>query len=306
MAKVILFGEHSVVYGLPAVAVPLLSLRMAAYVEPAGADAGTLTSLGWSGERADVPDRLAAVARAVDVATAFVGHPDARLHVRTESDFPPQRGLGSSAAAAGAVVRAVLDAYDVDATPQQLFDLTQDAERIAHGNPSGLDALTTASPTPVHFQGGVTTALEMNLQAWIVIADSGVEGSTREAVAEVRRQYEASPERTGVLLDTLGEITTGAVGDLGTGDVAALGEKMTGAHHVLVELGVSDDRLDALTVAALDAGAAGAKLTGGGRGGCVIALTATASDADRVAAALEKAGATATWQYAPHLQEVAP
>ncbi|MEJ6549676.1 mevalonate kinase [Corynebacterium sp. USCH3] len=307
MAKVILFGEHSVVYGHPAVAVPLHNLHMTATVERSATptDPSTLNCLDWHGSLDAAPAQLASVVEAVEVATDFAGHPDTGLHVTTQADFPPERGLGSSAAAAGAVIRAVLDAYGVPASPQQLFDLTQEAERIAHGHPSGLDALTTASPAPVYFRDGAGTALDMNLTAWIVIADSGQQGSTRETVGDVRRRYERAPESTGALLDRLGAIADGAVHDLRTDDAAALGQKMDDAQQLLADLGISSPRLDALTAAARDAGAFGAKLTGGGRGGCVIALARTREDADRIAAALTGAGASGTWIHAPHSEEVA-
>lgn len=307
VAKVILFGEHSVVYGHPAVAVPLHNLHMTATVERSATptDPSTLNCLDWHGPLDAAPAQLASVVEAVEVATGFAGHPDTGLHVTTRADFPAERGLGSSAAAAGAVIRAVLDAYGVPASPQQLFDLTQEAERIAHGHPSGLDALTTASPAPVYFRDGAGTALDMNLTAWIVIADSGAQGSTRETVGDVRRGYETSPAQVGALLDQLGAIAERAAEDLRTGDVSALGEKMDDAHRLLAELGVSDDRLDAMTGAARDAGAVGAKLTGGGRGGCIIALARTADDAARIADSLTGAGASGTWIYAPHLEEAA-
>ncbi|MGO1912134.1 MAG: mevalonate kinase [Corynebacterium sp.] len=304
VAKVILLGEHSVVYGHPAVAVPLHSLHMNATVEPVEGPA-RLTCLDYDGPVDGAPERLASVVKALDVACAFAGRPTTGLHVSTQADFPPERGLGSSAAAAGAVVRAVLDAADVAASPLELFELTQEAERIAHGRPSGLDALTTAAPGPVYFRDGVGSTFEMDLAAWIVIADSGVTGRTRETVGDLRRRYDADPQGVGPLLDELGEIADGAVADLRAGDVDALGARMDAAQHLLADLGVSDDRLDALTAAARAAGAVGAKLTGGGRGGCVIALARTAGDAAAIAGALTEAGASDTWIHAPHLQEEA-
>ncbi|MDN6259428.1 MAG: mevalonate kinase, partial [Corynebacterium sp.] len=225
VAKVILLGEHSVVYGHPAVAVPLHSLHMNATVEPVEGPA-RLTCLDYDGPVDGAPERLASVVKALEVACVFAGRPTTGLHVSTQADFPPERGLGSSAAAAGAVVRAVLDAADVAASPRELFELTQEAERIAHGRPSGLDALTTAAPGPVYFRDGVGSTFEMDLAAWIVIADSGVTGRTRETVGDLRRRYDADPQGVGPLLDELGEIADGAVADLRAGDVDALGDRM--------------------------------------------------------------------------------
>lgn len=306
-AKIILFGEHSVVYGHPAIAVPLRSLRMRARVEPAMENdaQSTLTALGWSGALSDAPSHFASIQRAAAVATEFVGAPDARLALTTESGFPAQRGLGSSAAAAGAVIRAIFDAYDAPATPEQIFALTQEAEKVAHGRPSGLDAVATSATAPVHFQAGRTTQLDLTVDAWLVIADSGIQGSTRETVAHVRRQYDDAFEATSQCLARLGEITTDALDDLREARVEQLGAKMTESHALLSALGVSNDSLDALVSAARGAGALGGKLTGGGGGGCVIALAGTREDARLVEAAMLAAGAHATWSHAPSSEEVA-
>lgn len=307
VAKIILFGDHSVVYGYPAIAMPLRTLRMIAQVEPTGGPAteSTLSGLGWSGPLDLAPARFAAIVRAVRVAASFVGHPDAGMHITTHAEFPPERGLGSSAAAAGAVIRAVLDAFDTPATAEELFTLTQEAETVAHGRPSGLDAVATSAQAPVHFQGRTVTDLEFSPGGWIVIADSGMEGSTRETVGHVRASYDSDPVSTGAILERLGEITDEVVVDLRTSDVAGMGARMTEAHRLLAGLGVSNDRLDTLVAAALDAGALGAKLTGGGRGGCVIALAATEQDAERIDRALSDAGAAGTWIHAPYADEVA-
>ncbi|MGO3363283.1 MAG: mevalonate kinase [Corynebacterium sp.] len=303
VAKIILFGEHSVVYGYPAIALPLRNLRMTVRVEPT-AGAGVLSGLGWSGPVAEAPERFGGVLQAASAAAVFAGHPGATMDITTHADFPPERGLGSSAAASGAVVRAVLDAYDVTATPEEIFTLTQDAERIAHGQPSGIDTVATAAQSPVLFRAGLATDVPMDLSAWIVVADSGIEGSTRETVAHVRTLHQGAPETTDLALGRLGTITEEAVADLQVGDVEALGTKMTEAHRVLSDLGVSNSQLDGLVSAALGVGAVGAKLTGGGRGGCVIALARTSEDAQRIEDAFAAAGASESWVYVPHAYEV--
>lgn len=301
VAKIILFGEHSVVYGHPAIAMPLPTLRMTARVVPTGgpASGSTLTGLGWSGLLSQAPARFASITKAAEVAAEFAGHPGAGLEISTDAEFPAERGLGSSAAAAGAVIRAVLDAFDAPATPAEIFELTQTAERVAHGRPSGLDAVATSADTPVYFRSGMVTELSAVPDAWIIIADSGIEGSTRETVAHVRARRDADPTATNLVLDRLGAITDEVVSDLRSGDSAAMGTRMTEAHRLLAGLGVSNTRLDAMVDAAVSAGALGAKLTGGGRGGCVIALAGSEQDAHRIEDALLSAGADATWVHAP-------
>ena len=297
-AKIILFGEHSVVYGHPAIALPLPALHMSAGAQPIAGES-TLTSLDWSGPQSRAPQHFSPIRRATAVASEFAGHSGAGLAVSTRSHFPPQRGLGSSAAAAGAVIRAILDAYQVSATAEELFELTQEAERVAHGRPSGLDAVVTCADSPVHFQAGLVSPLNLPLDAWITIADSGVTGSTRETVGHVRAQYEAAPRPTGVLLNQLAGSAVSALGAMRAGDMNELGRLMTGAHHVLADLGVSIDELDALVATALASGALGAKLTGGGGGGCIIALADTREQAQKIQRALLAAGAADVWLHAP-------
>lgn len=302
-AKIILFGEHSVVYGHPALALPLHSLRMRARVRPVVGDS-TLEGLGYHGSLKDSGGAFASVRRAIEVALDYAGAPGVSVAVETSSDFPPERGLGSSAASAGAVIRAILNAMDVSADGQRLFELTQQAERIAHGRPSGLDAVATAARGPIHFHSGRMRLVRMRLDAPIVVADSGVHGSTREAVSGVRVRYEHDHEGIGRILVGLGELARAAVRDVRVGDAHALGNKMNRAQVLLARLGVSDSRLDALTRAARQAGALGAKLTGGGLGGCVIAVAGSLADAARIRVALREAGAVRTWVHAPETTEV--
>ena len=296
-AKVILLGEHSVVYGHPAVALPLHDLRMRATAVPVPGPS-RLCSLDYRGPIDRSGPRFACVARAFDKAREFSGRLGQSFEITTRSDFPHARGLGSSAAASGAVIRAVLDACRRDASADELFALTQMAERVAHGNPSGLDAAATSSSSPIRFQGGRMRPVSQRIaHAHLVIADSGVHGSTREAVSGLRRCYEQDAEGTGPLIDGLGALARTAITALHDGDAPALGEAMNRAHTVLAGLDLSLPVLDRLVGAARRAGALGAKLTGGGLGGCVIALTGSEGAADRVRSALRRAGAPAAWTH---------
>lgn len=296
-AKVILLGEHSVVYGHPAVALPLHDLRMRVTAAPVPGPS-RLCSLDYRGPIDRSGPRFACVARAFDKAREFSGRLGQSFEITTRSDFPHARGLGSSAAASGAVIRAVLDACRRDASADELFALTQMAERVAHGNPSGLDAAATSSSSPIRFQGGRMRPVSQRIaHAHLVIADSGVQGSTREAVSGLRRRYEQDAEGVGPLIDGLGALARTAITALHDGDAPALGEAMNRAHTVLTGLDLSLPVLDRLVGAARRAGALGAKLTGGGLGGCVIALTGSEGAADRVRSALRRAGAPAAWTH---------
>lgn len=295
-AKFILMGEHSVVYGRPAIALPLPSLAMDVEILASSGPARIASTL-FSGALTDAPADLAGPVAAIDAASRAFGVPLNDVIVAIESTIPAERGLGSSAATAGAIVHAFAAAAGRRLDDSEHFDLVQVAERVAHGTPSGLDAVATNSRVPVLFRGGEAQSLPMSLDATFVIADTGVRGRTRDSVASVRAQLARRPEWTEARIDRLGVLADGAVGDLRDGVGDRLGQRMGEAHAILTELGVSSEELDALVDAAASAGALGAKLTGGGRGGCIVALVDSPVHAVRVTDALIAAGAHGTWTY---------
>ncbi|MDF2554874.1 MAG: hypothetical protein K0R60_769 [Microbacterium sp.] len=293
-AKVILFGEHAVVYGEPAIALPVAALTVRARVEPSRT-VSTLDSSLYSGPLDGAPVRLGPTATAVRAALTALGAADERIALRIESDIPAERGVGSSAAVAAAVIGAVADSRGVTLDAQAHHELVQIAERAAHGTPSGLDSRAVRASGPIWFQAGEATPLPVAAPLTFVIADTGVRGRTGEAVAAVRAFRESAPERVDGLIAALGGLTVEARDDLAAGDAVALGQRMTRAHLLLDELGAGDPALDRLAEAAHRAGALGAKLTGGGRGGCLLALAQDPAHAVVLEAALRDAGATDVW-----------
>ncbi|MCI1636608.1 MAG: mevalonate kinase [Bifidobacterium crudilactis] len=299
-AKTILIGEHSAVYGYPAIALPLQSLKMRAWVTPTGGGEHMLHALGYEGELRSSGKRFAGIRRAVKVAESFVGRSSLAFDIVTEADFPAERGLGSSAAAAGAVIRAVIDAYGRSATPDELFGLTNGAEIVTHGHPSGLDSVTTCASDPILLDHGAISTVDMDIPAYLVIADSGISGSTREAIGSVRHQYEHDFENTKAILDSMGALGRQTAVDLAQGDIEGLGERMNQAQQMLDRLAVSHPVLDLLVQSALESGAAGAKLTGGGLGGCMIALSPSMVTAEAIRTNLYGQGAKKVWIHPMH------
>ena len=304
-AKTILLGEHAVVYGQPAIALPLHTLRMTARAVPISSET-RLRCLDYDGPLDRAPEPLSCIVRAVHVALDFADRPEARLAISTRSDFPPERGLGSSAASAGAVIRATLDALSVGATDRQLFELTQQAESVAHGRSSGIDAMTTAAQAPLYVDGGRAEPLPADGRLGaLVVADSGIAGRTLDAVRGVRDKLRREPSARTVVED-LGRLARRAALDVVSGDAVALGRAMTAAHRLLGALAVSTRELDRLASAALAAGALGAKLTGGGLGGCVIALAASDLAAESIATAMRRAGARQAWTHSLNRRAAEP
>lgn len=277
-SKIILIGEHAVVYGYPAISLPLLEVEVTCRVVPA--------TTPW---RLFEEDTLS---MAVYASLEYLNIKDAYIRCQIDSAIPEKRGMGSSAAISIAAIRAVFDYYQAELPHDVLEILVNRAEMIAHMNPSGLDAKTCLSDQPIRFIKNVGfEELAMDLSAYLVIADTGVYGHTREAIQVVESKgKEAFP-----FLYALGELTQQAEEAIKARDAVMLGEILTKAHGNLKEIGVSSLEADALVNTALQHGALGAKMSGGGLGGCIIALVADYHQAQNLAERLEEKGAVQTW-----------
>ncbi|MGV9680566.1 mevalonate kinase [Nocardia sp. NPDC003482] len=306
-AKSILFGEHAVVYGAPAIAIPIpqLSVMVQARHSTSSTTCIRLTNTASGNsdhtvvERSGRPEasdsRLNGLAESFFLATET---PRSDVDVTVDCGIPLGRGLGSSAACARAVVLALSDLFDRPIDTRLAFDLVQTAERVAHGSPSGVDTVATGSPVPIWFQSGTAKELSVGSDGVLVIADTGIFGSTKDAFEVSRDLFESDPASKTRFLRHSTRLTTAAVEDLAEGQINELGQRMSENHELLRGLGVSTVEIDRLVHAALRAGCLGAKLSGGGLGGCVIAVVDGRQPVEAVTSALRSAGAKATWEIA--------
>ena len=220
------------------------------------------------------------------------GGPD--LEVVIDGAVPPGRGLGSSAACARAVVLALADLFGCEVSEQAVFDWVQTAENVAHGRSSGVDAMTVGASVPLLFQAGRAREVDVGCEGLFIIADSGVVGSTKEAVDLLRGRFARRPAERELFLRRATWLTGQARTALAEGGPEDLGSYLSDYHDLLRGAGLSTDRIEALVDAALAAGGLGAKITGGGLGGCVLALTRPEQTAE-VTRCLHEAGAAQTW-----------
>ncbi len=291
--KVILFGEHAVVYGRPAIAVPVSQVAATATVTPGAAGSGCLLDLSDIGETVPVTGEstvqpLALVTR-LTLEALELPTPDWRITLR--STIPVSSGLGSGAAAATAIVRAVTAAAGRSLTPAEVSALVYESERLFHGTPSGIDNTVIAYEQPVWFvRGQPPEPFAIARPLTLVIGDTGVASPTSVTVGDVRRGWQADPRRYDSIFDAIDRVVVAARDAVETGDNAALGRLMDENHALLQEMDVSSADLDRLCAAARQAGALGAKLSGGGRGGNMIAL-ARGDDPALLSAALSAADA---------------
>ncbi len=285
------------VYGQPAIAVPVAGLRARATVTAGPAGSGIVLvardlSTTWQVESEGAIKSDEALPFVVARTLRHLGLPGTPdLHIELTSDLPVASGLGSSAAVAVALIRALAGHFGRRLEPAEVSALAFEAERIQHGTPSGIDNTVVAYEQPVWFvrgQGMETFAVGRPLH--LLIGDTGLASSTREVVGDVRAAWQGEPARYEALFAAIGQASHRARRSIEQGNLPALGRLLSENHGLLQTLGVSCDELDRLVAAATSAGALGAKLSGAGRGGNMIALVEPETS-DTVATALQAAGA---------------
>jgi len=285
--KVILLGEHAVVYGKHALALPIPGAVTASVKEAAKL---VLEVPDWGLSREILPE-----ANGVDAAVRRIlenlGIRRQGFAIRVRSALPRAMGLGSSAAFAVAIVRAFDRLLDLSLGDERVNEIAFDCEKLAHGNPSGVDNTLATFARPMLFRKGESfrvEELEPGPNPPIVIACGHQPGITHDQVAGVRARYEAQPAAYAAIFDQVDELSVAGAKALVAGDYTELGQLMNICHGLLNALGVSTPELERMIEIARRAGAAGAKLTGAGGGGSIVAACPGA--VNEVVAALRSAG----------------
>jgi mevalonate kinase len=271
--KVILLGEHAVVYGVPALAV---GIERGAHAVARPAETPRLNI----GDRSTGASEATEISRAFAALLAALDAPALELSVTLE--LPPGCGLGASAAIAVAAARAVLDQVDPSAgdapeRPERAERVLRAAhawESVFHGNPSGVDAAAAASGGCIAFTRGESPSpVQLGAPLELVVAVAGPPASTKVMVEGVARLRERRPEVVNKALEGIRALVNNARLAIEAGDLPALGKLMDLNQMLLSGLFLSTEDIERAVMLARDAGALGAKLTGSGGGGCVIALT---------------------------------
>lgn len=299
-AKIILFGEHAVVYGEPAIAAPFSALQAQVTVLPAplgsglsiiGAASGLTLHVSLAN---DTPDNALIYAAQLVLKALGKQPPDLTLALR--SNIPIGGGFGSGAAVSTALMRALSAALGAPLSGEALNALVYEVEQLHHGTPSGIDNTVIVYEQPVYFvRGTPPETFRVGTPLTFLVVDSGVSASTRETVGDVRRLYTQDQARYGALISEIGDVVRTARTLIESGGaLEELGALMNANHALLRALSVSSAHLDHLCAVARESGAYGAKLSGGGRGGSLIALIEP-DLAPSIATAMREAGAAQTW-----------
>lgn len=298
--KAILVGEHAVVYGRPAIAVPVtqVAARASVFAE-IRATPGEIwieaPDIHLSARLSQLPPTHS-FARLISAIAAELGierFPALRLSIH--STIPMAAGLGSGAAVSVAVIRALSAFVGKPLKDERVSALAFEQEKMYHGTPSGIDNTVIAYAQPIFFiRDQPFEILQVGAAFTLVIADTGVRSPTAAIVGDVRTRRQSNMVEYDRCFDQIGAIAHAARRCIEAGDVGTLGPLLDQNHALLQTIGVSSPSLDALVQAARGAGAWGAKLAGAGGGGNMIALVDPAQ-AEHIAAHLRSAGAVRTW-----------
>lgn len=288
-SKIILIGEHSVVYGYPAIAIPLKKIEIECTIEEAK-----------SNFFYDETDTLSV---AIFTALKYLKKENVKIKYKITSQIPQKRGMGSSAAVSIAAIRAIFNYFGENLEDELLEKLVNTAEIVAHKTPSGLDAKTCLSDKAIRFvKNKGFSYIDLNLDAYLVIADTGIYGNTGEAIQNVKNlgdKAELSMKKLGRLTDEMTRILTGNIENkekkIRREKISKIGEIMTAANTELGKLNITIEKTELFVKTAIENGAAGAKISGGGLGGCVIALAENLEIMEKVKDGFTKCGAENIW-----------
>ena len=300
--KVILFNEHFVVYGIPAIA-SAVDRSTTAKVEACMTSCGGefIPGVYLEDQRPETPgykeskidqqrDSIRYMLEAMDIDPTT--NP---IKVTLGGELMCASGIGASAASCTAMARALSDFYDLGLDDDRINEIAYEGERGYHGIPSGIDNTAATFGGLIWFRKEPPTLDRMNLpqQVEIVMGNTGKVADTTAAVAGVGERRERFPEKYAKLFEEASEMAATAREALDAGDLERVGKLMDDNHRLLQQIEVSSVELDLLVDVARRNGALGAKMTGGGLGGNMVALTPGKELQERVAKAIEAEGFSA-------------
>ena len=296
-SKLILVGEHAVVHGQPAIAIPFPLIGVESIVERVIGNV-YLDSYLYTGPMESAQKSLAGIVHTIKQTLKILQIPYEDLLIRIKSSIPPGKGLGSSASVAIAVVKSLFKYSNVQYTKEQLLQLVNISETYAHGAPSGIDPLTITSKNPIWYKKEEPIDyIKPKGEFYFVVADTGRMADTKTAVKTVAEMLKSAPQVVQGKIERIGEITYQAREALEKSSKQLLGHLLNEAQKELEAIGVSDASLNNLIQFARKEGALGAKLTGGGNGGCIIALAQSELHSKQLSERLKQYGAQNVWPF---------
>lgn len=291
--KVILFGEHFVVHGVPGIA-SATSLSTEAIVKRSRGP-GLNVIDRRKGTEGYTESKKEQQKESLEFTMKAMGIDSKKnpMEITLGGDLPVFSGIGASAASAVAIARAISDEFKMNLSNERINEIAYEAEKAYAGNPSGIDNTAATYGGLIWFMRGIPSKMErlkIRNPVEIVMGNSGVVADTKAVVAGVAERKQKDPKKYDRIFRQAEELVHKARKALDAYDLKAVGQFMNENHALLQEIEVSGKELDFLVNLARQKGAWGAKLTGGGVGGCMVALTPGKELQEKVASAMEKEG----------------
>ncbi|MGA2790654.1 MAG: mevalonate kinase [Candidatus Bathyarchaeia archaeon] len=292
--KVILFNEHFVVYGLPAIASAIGSKTIAHVERQSG------SGIKLQDDRPETPgykaEKFAQQKESLDRMLMLMQIDTNRNHfkITLAGDLIAASGVGASAASCAAIARAFSDELGLLFTDERINEIAYEGEKGYHGTPSGIDNTAATYGGLIWYKREANSQhmerMKLKRPVEIVMGNTGITADTKSVVAGVKERREQEPEKYARIFDEAAQLVKDAQKQLEVFDLKRVGAIMNKNHELLQQIGVSCKELDVLVDLARDNGAFGAKMTGTGRGGYMLALTPGLDLQERVAAEIEKKG----------------
>lgn len=292
--KVILFNEHFVVYGLPAI-VSAIGRVTTAVVEK-GSGSGTEINdcrpetPGYKAEKLrEQQESLQRIFKFMNIDTEH-NH----FKITLGGDLTAASGVGASAASCAAIARAFSEELGLNYSDEQVNQTAYEGEKGYHGTPSGIDNTAATYGGLIWYKRGgesqIMDRMKLMKPVEVVMGNTGIVADTKIVVADVKERKEKAAEKYTQIFKNADELVQEARKQLIAFDLPKLGLSMNKNHEMLQQIGVSCNELDVLVDLARDNGALGAKMTGTGRGGYMVALTPSQELQERVAVEIERKG----------------
>lgn len=290
--KLILNGEHAVVFDRHALAIPISNLQTKVSISNCNQKGVYFKSKYFFGNLADCKSILPSLYALIHEFLHYIGNSNANFQVNIESSIPEASGLGSSAAVAWSLTKALNIFFKANLSKEEMYRIANTSERILHTNPSGLDLATSSSKGPIVFQKNKKPLkLELNseLSGFLVIATTPKHGITKNAIIQVAKNAEIHPVLYEQYFNQIDEITFRAIEHLQTGNMEEFGFDLTENQRVLSKMQLSTPKIEELLQIAYKSGSLGAKITGSGLGGSIFALMPDSITANKLESNFRKA-----------------